>query len=470
MKIYSKKTTFNTDVYTPVGIFLALRNHYSRIALLESNDYSDRSESKSFIGLNPIAEIIIYDNELILKVNDNVVQKQPIMTDFDVLKEVEKLLRSFKCQDEFSAYTGFFGSINFEFSFFIERKLNKGNSSLDLPDLQLCLFECVLVLDHFKNEGFVIESNFKNSFGSSKKVLDILLNKSQTPLYFEKRGEETSSISDEEYKELVTKAKKHCGRGDVFQLVLSRDFQQPYFGDDFEVYRSLRRLNPSPYLFYFDFETHRIIGSSPEAQIKLNQQKAEIHPIAGTVKKSGEEKEDLDAIEYLRADRKENAEHTMLVDLARNDLSKNCTHVQVEKLKEIQHFSHVIHLVSKVSGRLKEEVSGFKLFSDTFPAGTLSGTPKPMALKLISEYEKTTRDYYGGAIGFIALNGDMNFAIIIRSILSKNYVLNYRAGAGIVVHSEEESELREVNHKLGAVRKAIEFAMQGKTQQKPVTI
>ncbi|MES2588577.1 MAG: anthranilate synthase component I family protein [Bacteroidota bacterium] len=455
MNVFTKRTVFNTDTFTPIGIFLALRNHYSKIALLESNDYHDRTDSKSFIGMNPLAEIVVKNKVLSLIVGDETLKEIKITKETKLISEIQNCIEFFKFQDVEKQFNGFFGSVSFEFSLFIENQILKKESDLDFPDFQFFLFQYIIVLDHFKDNGILLENSFENSFSEENFPLQLIQKKNHTDLYFELVGEESSSLSDEDFRQFVVKAKNHCTHGDVFQLVLSRNFKQRYFGDDFEVYRSLRRLNPSPYLYYFDFETHRILGSSPEAQLKISDKIAEIHPIAGTVRKSFNLVEDLKAIEFLKNDAKENAEHTMLVDLARNDLSKSCTNVRVEKFKEIQHFSHVIHLVSKVSAKLNDSSSNLELFSDSFPAGTLSGTPKPKALELISTYELKTRDFYGGAIGHIGVDGSLNLAIIIRSILSKNNELHYRAGAGIVIHSNPESELQEVNNKLKAVKNAI---------------
>lgn len=458
MKLFTKKTAFNADTFTPVGMFLKLRNHYSKIALLESNDYRNRSESKSFLAFNPLIELRIEKDNLNLFVLDKLEKSLTLSETENLPKAIQNLMLEIELDLSISVFNGFFGFIGFEFAHLLEKHIQKRESSLNVPDFQSFVYEFVIVLDHFKNEGYVLHNQFEDKFEEVCKPLELLQNKSHTPLYFELVGEESSSLTDNDYLDLVQKAKEHCKRGDVFQLVLSRDFSQGYFGDDFEVYRSLRNLNPSPYLFYFDFGTHRILGSSPEAQLKVEKQQAEIHPIAGTVRKTGNETEDKLAIDFLIADKKENAEHTMLVDLARNDLSRNCTDVKVQKYKEIQHFSHVIHLVSKVVGTQKEGKSLMDLFANSFPAGTLSGTPKPKALELIAKYEKTTRDYYGGTLGFMNTDGLMNFAIVIRSVLSKNQRLHYRAGAGIVLHSNEESELQEINNKLGAIRKALTLA------------
>ena len=250
----------------------------------------------------------------------------------------------------------------------------------------------------------------------------------------------------------------------MFQIVLSRRFIQRYEGDDFRLYRALRSINPSPYLFYFDFGSFRIFGSSPETHCRIEGGKAYIDPIAGTAKRTGDSEADRKAAEYLRNDPKENAEHVMLVDLARNDLSRNCHNVKVDFYKDLQYYSHVVHLVSRVSGELDMAGTGdgadtVKTFLDTFPAGTLSGAPKVRAMQLIAEYEPHRRGPYGGCIGYIGLNGSLNQAITIRTFVSRNGELTFQAGGGIVAKSDVEYELQEVNNKLAALRKAITMAI-----------
>jgi len=324
--------------------------------------------------------------------------------------------------------------------------------------MQYSLFRIVIVINHFNNELFII-LNSKESNEPDFEEIDVLLNNNENPAFnFNTLGKETSSTDDDEYKELVKKAKYHCQRGDVFQLVLSKRFSQEFSGDDFNVYRALRSINPSPYLFYFDYGGFRIFGSSPEAQLIINKGKAQIHPIAGTYRRTGDDETDRLAALELLEDPKENSEHVMLVDLARNDLSRNTKKVHVETYKEIQYFSHVIHLVSKVEGELDEESKSMRIYADTFPAGTLSGAPKYKALELIDKYEKENRSFYGGAIGFFKLNGELNHAILIRSFLSMNNTLYFQAGAGIVIDSNEENELQEVRNKSEALRKAIKMA------------
>ena len=454
--IYSKITPFNADVYTPVEIYISLRNHYRKTCLLESNEYQSRSNSKSFIGVNPIVEIVVENQEISIDV-DGVRSVEILNQNQDSVPQIQQILERFKFNNPEIEGNGFFGRFGFEFALLTEKHIEKAKSDLEIPDIHLFIFEQIIVIDHFTSNGYVISNCFDSEELKAMGIVHLLQRKPFTELPFETIGSEKSDFTDDEFARIVADAKSSCMRGDVFQLVVSNRFQQSFFGDDFQVYRQLRRLNPSPYLFYFDFESYRLFGSSPEAQLIVKKGKAEIHPIAGTVSKSGNQSIDDDQIHFLVNDEKENAEHTMLVDLARNDLSKDCTNVKVEIYKEIQHFSHVIHLVSKVTGEVNATES-LKLISNSFPAGTLSGTPKPKALELIAKTEKTTRDFYGGAVGLIASNGDINMAIVIRSILSKNNCMNYRAGAGVVINSIVENEVKEVHHKLRAVRTAISKA------------
>lgn len=452
MKINTKIKSFNADTYTPVGMYLSLRDHYRKPCLLESNDYNERSNSKSFLGLEPMAEIVLKDGTLTFIV-DNEIQFTNSNGHEELISEIENCLYKLDFQNEHPS-NGVFSYTGFEFANYFEKHVPNKENTHDLPQLHFILYKYMIIVDHFKDEGEIIE----NSFGEFSDDFDDIFNKLQRkshpnfPFYL--KGEETCKTSSEEFLANIDKSIAHCIRGDVFQLVLSRKFSQPFAGEDFAVYRQLRRTNPSPYLFYFDFEDYRLFGSSPEAQIVVKNEMAEIHPIAGTVKKTGNTEEDAKQTEFLINDEKENAEHIMLVDLARNDLSKHCTNVKVKRLRQIQEFSHVIHLVSKVTGKRKDSTS-LQLYADTFPAGTLSGTPKPKALELISKYEKEARGFYGGGIGFIGANGDINMAIIIRSVLSKNNTLHYQAGAGIVLDSIRESELAEIDNKLRAVRTAI---------------
>lgn len=456
MHIYTYIHSFNSDLYTPVGLYSSIRNRFRKPVLLESNDYHSRSDSSSYIGFNPLIEVILEKDQIRL-LTPETNRIIPLNKKITVTDQLSEIIGDITFQQPEIPENSFFSQFAFEYSHLEETTVQLTESSLGFPTAHLILYEYLIVLDHFRDNGQILV----NSFGSERKPdheIQLLLQfQPESELPFSCTGSVTSPQSDADFLNNVLHARNHILRGDVFQLVLSRPYRQPFFGDDFQVYRQLRRLNPSPYLFYADMESYRIMGSSPETQIRLRKGEAEIHPIAGTVRKTEDSQEDQRLIQHLVNDEKENAEHTMLVDLARNDLSKYCDHVRVRSYKEVQHFSHVIHLVSKVTGKLRES-EALHLFSGTFPAGTLSGTPKPKALELIQQHEGDTRDYYGGAIGFLGANGTMNLAIVIRSILSKNNVLHFRAGAGIVLDSIPENELQEVANKLKAIRTAIETA------------
>lgn len=450
MLIQSHHTVFNADLYTPVEIYLSLRNKYRKVCLLESNDYHSRQDSKSFIGFQPLLEITLVGKTVRIHEGQKTTEHQ-LSSDEKQATQLQRILSDFEFDTP--RFNGFFGRASFELTLTDETHLTHFESDLDLPTVHLFIFQYVIVIDHFTNEGIVIENSTASSF--QKNTIDDFVKKNHpSSLPFELVGEEIAQYSDAEFAKIVSYAQNHVRRGDVFQLVVSNGFKQAFFGDDFQVYRQLRRLNPSPYLFYFDFEEYRLFGSSPEAQLSIKNGIAEIHPIAGTVPKTGNEVDDAAQLAFLLQDEKENAEHTMLVDLARNDLSKDCAHVRVETYKEVQHFSHVTHLVSKVTGKLTHDRS-FEALTNSFPAGTLSGTPKPRALELIQQYESTSRDFYGGTIGLIGANGELTTAIVIRSFLSKEHVLHYRAGAGVVLDSQPEKEVQEVHHKLRALRKAL---------------
>ncbi len=451
--IYSKIRAFNADTHTPVQLYLLLRNHFRNCCLLESNDYHSRQDSRSFIGFDPLVSIELKNEQFEIKTSEGT-ETIPVDPSQTLTDQVQQLLNQYTFEHQ--QHNGFFGRMSFEFTHKDETHLGIESTQSDIPLLHLFLFRHIIVIDHFTNEGLLLENSFSQDFQETS-MESLMRLPAPSILPFELVGAESSMFTDAEFSQNVEKGIAHCQRGDVFQLVLSNRFQQAYFGDDFHVYRQLRRTNPSPYLFYFDFESYRLFGSSPEAQTVVQNGKVEIHPIAGTVPKTGEESVDAEQLEFLQKDEKENAEHTMLVDLARNDLSRNCTHVKIEAYKEIQHFSHVIHLVSKVTGDCASNDT-FKTVSQAFPAGTLSGTPKPRALELIHEYERQPRGFYGGAVGMLQPIGDANMAIVIRSILSKENELHYQAGAGIVLDSDPERETQEVHHKLRAVREAIRKA------------
>ena len=456
--IHSEHKQIICDTITPISSFLNLRDHFSNVSLFESSDHLSKDKSKSFVCINPI--ITISTNGQEIKLREHQVLTQTNQSD-QLLQDIEKLCSNYTFSaSEIHHLNGFFGVIAYDSIPQMETIEFKAKSRFkNLPDIYFAVYQYIIVFDNFKNTATLISNAFEQG-ELDFSLLENNLFKSQ--LYdtnFEKTGPLKSNETDQSFGKKIKKAKTHIKNGEVFQMVLSRSFSQPFSGDEFEVYRQLRSLNPSPYMFYFDLEKAKLIGASPEAQFRVNNGIAEIHPIAGTLKRTGNLTEDLKRSDQLLNDAKENAEHTMLVDLARNDLNITCENVEVIDYKKIQQFSHVIHMVSKVTGTLKN-TSIFKAFAGTFPAGTLSGAPKHRAMTLIDEMENDNRGYYGGAIGQITPNGDLNMAIIIRSTLALDHQLHYQAGAGIVMDSKVENEIQEVYNKVGAVQKAIALASQ----------
>ncbi len=463
METFKYTTTSRTilaDLYTPVGVYMRLRDIYPQSALMESSDYHDKDNSRSFIGINPIASVAIGHGEATVNFPDGSHEQHAITAEYGTAEAIHVLIDRIQVEGEFADYCGLYGYTSFNAVRYFENIAVKDETQEknDAPDMLYILYKDIIVFDHFNNQ-LTIVSLSENADNSEITEILRAMNKANIQAYdFHPVGETTSPLTDEEHKANIRRGIKHCLRGDVFQIVLSRRFIQKYEGDDFKLYRALRSINPSPYLFYFDFGGFRIFGSSPETHCRIEGQKAYIDPIAGTTKRTGDAEKDREGAEYLRRDPKENAEHVMLVDLARNDLSRNCHSVKVDFYKDLQYYSHVIHLVSRVSGELDEGADPIKAFIDTFPAGTLSGAPKVRAMQLISEYEPHNRGAYGGCIGYIGLNGNLNQAITIRTFVSRNNELWFQAGGGIVAKSNEEYELQEVNNKLGALRRAILLA------------
>lgn len=448
------------DLHTPVSLYLKLRDIYPESALLESSDFHGNENSLSYIALRPLASIGINNNECTSTFPDGSKEVKPLGEKFDVAKAMDEFLHRFTVEGNDKEISGLFGYTAFDAVRYFENipVMESHHEENDAPDMFYILYKYTLVFDHFKNELTLIELLAPGEKENLKEIETLIENRNFASYNFRPTGAETSSITDEEYKAMVREGVKHCMRGDVFQIVLSRRFEQAFQGDDFKVYRALRSINPSPYLFYFDFGGFRIFGSSPETHCKIKDRHASIDPIAGTAFRTGNIEIDKQRTETLINDPKENSEHVMLVDLARNDLSRNAHNVQVDFYKEIQYYSHVIHLVSRVSGELNDDANPIKTYIDTFPAGTLSGAPKIRAMQLITEIEKHNRGAYGGCIGFIGLNGNLNQAITIRTFVSRGNVLYYQAGAGIVAQSKDARELQEVNSKLGALKKAIDLA------------
>ena len=479
MEVFNFTTTSRTilgDLYTPVGVYMRLRDLYPQSALMESSDYHDANNSRSFIGINPMASVAVSHGVTTITFPDGSQHAQPLSADFGTAQAIHLLIDRIKVTGDDASVCGLFGYTSFNAVRYFENIDVKDETQTknDAPDVLYILYKVVIVFDHHNNMLKVVslrDSRLGQESNGSADIDAVLkaMNKSAVQTYdFHAVGDVHSTLTDDEHRENIRRGIQHCLRGDVFQIVLSRRFIQRYEGDDFKLYRALRSINPSPYLFYFDFGGFRIFGSSPETHCRIIRGEklevsgertdtftAYIDPIAGTTKRTGDVEADKQGAEYLRNDPKENAEHVMLVDLARNDLSRNCHGVKVDFYKDLQYYSHVIHLVSRVSGELDKGADPIQAFIDTFPAGTLSGAPKVRAMQLISEYEPHNRGAYGGCIGIIGLDGSLNQAITIRTFVSRNGELWFQAGGGIVAKSDVEYELQEVNNKLGALRKAI---------------
>lgn len=454
------------DTITPVQLFLNVRDQFANSLLLESSEYQNKENSFSYICLNPIAEFCATGNKFNQRFPGEPMRSTNTESAREIGEAFKTFVENFTCEGKapLVPVQGLFGYTSFEAVQYFEDITFKETTrdSKQHPDLRYQFFEYVIAIDHFHNSLYILH-NADSKLGNTPdfKHIESLIGLRKTNAFrFCKVGRETSTIDDETYKQYVQKGIDHCQQGDVFQVVLSREFQQAFQGDDFNVYRTVRSINPSPYLFYFDYSDYRIFGSSPESQLQVIDGKGIINPIAGTVRRTGNRMEDTLKAEALRADPKETSEHTMLVDLARNDLSRFATDVTVDAYAEVQNFSHVIHLVSTVSGMIYDDHSPIDVFGGTFPAGTLSGAPKYRALQIIDENEPHRRNFYGGAIGYFGFDGTVNHAIIIRSILSKNNVLTYQAGAGVVIESTPDGELQEVNNKVAAMRSAIDKAEQ----------
>ncbi len=462
LKIRQKK--FLADMITPVGLYLKIRDRFANSFLLESSDYHGSDNSFSYVCCDPIASFKLINNDISKSLPDGEVVHDVLGEEpGQLVKELRSFLDQFEIPESEEKFirTGLFGYMSYEtVQHFEDIKFkNPEQEKASIPNVQYNVFRYIIAFDHFKNECYLIEAYIDEPNETGFEEILTLIDQKNIPSFsFRKSGDTSSSFEDSEFLERVHKGIKHCDLGDVFQVVFSRQFSTEFKGDEFQVYRALRSINPSPYLFYFDYGSYKIFGSSPEAQIVVNETEAVIYPIAGTFKRTGDDAADAKLAQELLDDPKENSEHIMLVDLARNDLSKSSDEVKVETYKEVQYYSHVIHLVSKVTGKLRKGVDPLDIVASTFPAGTLSGAPKYKAMQLIDENEKQARGFYGGAIGYMDFSGNFNHAIMIRTFLSKANNLFYQAGAGIVSKSDPQSEVQEVYNKLAALESALEMA------------
>ncbi|QIX62977.1 anthranilate synthase component I family protein [Hymenobacter lutimineralis] len=453
------------DTVTPVGLYLRLRDRYDNCLLLESSDYHGQQNAFSYLAFDPLARFELRGRELTLTLPDDTTETELLDSPRAALARLQAFAASFQTEDTGHDFItgGLFGYLGYEaVQAFEDLTLNPDKQPAgQIPDILYGTYRYVIAINHFRNELYVFEHTLQGQEVDEDgltKLVNLIRNPSLPDFKFRTEGEERTNQTDEEFLKVLAQGQQHCLRGDVFQIVLSRRFQQGFSGDEFNVYRALRSINPSPYLFYFDYGSFKIFGSSPEAQVRIQGREASLFPIAGTFRRTGHDAEDAALAQKLADDPKENAEHVMLVDLARNDLARHGDNVRVKTFREIQFYSHVIHLVSEVNATLAAGTNSLQVVADTFPAGTLSGAPKHRAMQLIDGLEPTARGYYGGAIGHLGFNGDFNHAIMIRSFLSTADQLYFQAGAGVVAASDINSELNEVHHKLAALRKALQAA------------
>lgn len=463
-KAHTRYKKLLADTLTPVSIYLKIRDRFPNSILLESSDYHGNENSYSYVCFNPVATIVIENEKIIETFPDGTNTVVEIDSAMSVPLKISAFAGRFSSDtpmniEKVGVGLGLFGYIGYDSVRYFENiQIEKSDSGNKIPDIVYSVYQNIIAINHFKNEAYIFSHDFSGKEDNIQAIETLVFSKNFASYSFTTEDTELSNFTDEEFLGIIHRGQEHCYRGDVFQIVLSRRFIQKFRGDDFNVYRALRSINPSPYLFYFDYGSFKIFGSSPEAQLVVNGNQAAIHPIAGTFRRTGNDREDMKLAQKLHADAKENAEHMMLVDLARNDLARNGSNVTVEKHKEVQYFSHVIHLVSKVVAEKNTDVNTMQLVADTFPAGTLSGAPKHRAMQLIEMYEKDNRSFYGGCIGFLDFNGNFNHAIIIRSFCCRDNTLYYQAGAGVVAASSPESELQEVYNKIAVLRQAIEMA------------
>jgi anthranilate synthase component I len=452
------------DTITPVGVFLKLRGHFKNSVILESADYHGKEHGYSHIAVDPVASIIIDNDQVFQTFPDGTTENFPLANRKDAVQALLNFANRFEYKrqvDDAPMANGLFGHISYDaVEYFEDIEIQAKNEDTEIPSIRYHIYRYVIAINHFRDDMVIYHHQYlDNEQDGGLEKLEFLLNMPHYQIKpFKTTSPEISNTTDDQMRATINTCIKHCLRGDVFQIVPSRRYSRTYSGDDFQIYRALRSINPSPYMFYFDYETYHVFGASPEKQISIKNGVAEIHPIAGTFRRTGDDIKDAQLALDLLADPKETAEHVMLVDLARNDLSRSCDHVQVETFKEVQFFSHVIHLVSKVVGKMTENVNPLQLVADTFPAGTLSGAPKHNAMTIINRLENTNRHIYGGAIGYMDFDGNFNHAIAIRTFMSKNNTLYYQAGMGVVAKSVIETEMQEINLKLGALRKALELA------------
>ncbi|MBN2417939.1 MAG: anthranilate synthase component I [Deltaproteobacteria bacterium] len=456
------------DIETPVSTYLKVRDS-SFSYLLESADGGSRWGRYSFIGYKPFISILYRDNSVeIYKEGSKEIIKD-VNNPFDILKETSKKYTPVMAGDLPPFQGGLVGYVNYDLIRKWERLPAIEPLEGKQPESAFTATKNLIVFDHLTHMMKVISfahieegSDLRECYTRACHEVDKTIEELKGPIHDSDTGVAISDLKSnfekEDFKEAVKKAKEYIVAGDVIQVVLSQQFTGEVHGEDFQIYRQLRSINPSPYMFYLNFGEVKFIGASPEILVRLTDGKIELRPIAGTRPRGATDEEDMALEKDLMADPKERAEHIMLVDLGRNDAGKVAApgSVSVPRLMEIERYSHVMHIVSRVEGVLRDDRDCFDLFMSSFPAGTVSGAPKIRAMEIISELEPGQRGPYAGAVGYFGFNGNMDFCITIRTITISSNRISIQAGAGIVADSDPEEEYRETIRKASATFNAIE--------------
>lgn len=463
--------TITADLLTPVLAYLRIRSKGDFSFLLESVEGIGRLARYSFIGHSPSATIISDDEKLVISSDKGMKEESS-----NLLAYLSNQVDSFKHPeiDDLPDFTGgIVGYLGFEVVAEIEKNINFNNVKMDqFPEAMLGLFDSIIAFDHYKHRIILITnifvregSDLEELYNNAKKKIEdlklIIQKPVELPETFQLTGTINNEINVSNFQNKIEKIKNNIYEGDVFQLVLSERFSSDYEGDLVNLYRSLRIINPSPYMYIFEFNKDlTIIGTSPEDLLKVQNSKATILPIAGTRRRGNTETEDIELEKDLLSDEKEIAEHTMLVDLARNDLGRVCKHntVKLTEKMTIHRFSHVMHIVSRVEGELNNKSNCIDALKASFPAGTVSGAPKIRAIQLINEYEEVSRGPYAGSVGYIDFKGNLDMCIAIRTLFADGKNIYWQAGAGIVADSKPELELREIKNKSAVLESALKYA------------
>lgn len=462
-----------SDLLTPVAAWAHLCNHSKYGFILESVEKGNNYSRFSYLGIDPKTIIKLENNVTLIETNGNQsIIKEPFI---EVIDKIQKEYQYKKIEDLPPFTGGLIGYLNYEMVEHFDNIPINSKSELNLPKSLFMLFEDIIIFDHLKGTSIILSNiiidkkeTLLNQYDHAHEKIDRIGEKLhsrieyQTPRY-NSNQELSTNLNEKDFKNIVLKAKSYIEEGEIFQVVLSRKFKQKINSEPVTIYRALRTINPSPYMFHLKVNDFDIIGASPELMVKIKDSDIEIRPIAGTRPRGKNKKEDDLLSKQLISDKKELAEHLMLLDLGRNDVGKvsEFGSVKVTESMKIEKYSHVMHIVSSIKGKLDKDIRSLDALISGFPAGTVTGAPKIRAMEIINELENETRDIYSGAVCFIDFNNNINSCIAIRTLIIKDKNAHFQAGAGIVYHSDPSSEYEETLNKAKAIINAIKFAENG---------